>query len=145
MTKELDNELAEATDALLSGREMRSLVGENAELAKIVRDLYAAIDPQTPPSAAFQQRLTSRLDSEWERAHPSSSTMTMRVLERPALRVAALAAAVVLVLGALIVLAVPESTPELQGAAVALDDAAAILVLIGVAVAGAVVYWRDRQ
>ncbi|MEP7292094.1 MAG: hypothetical protein ABI835_09930 [Chloroflexota bacterium] len=142
MTNELDDELAEITYALLSGRDVKVLSTENAELADVVRELIAVIDPQSAPSAEFQQRLTERLSSEWDRA---SAPPRLRLLDRPVVRLASLAAAVVLVLGALIVLAVPETTPQLQGMALPLDDAAAIFVLAGVAGVGAVVYWRSRR
>jgi hypothetical protein len=85
---ELDNELAEATDAILNGREMPDLQDENRELAEVVRDLYRAIDPATPPSAAFQQRLNARLNSEWDR---SNVQPTLRLVDRPLVRLAALA------------------------------------------------------
>jgi hypothetical protein len=69
----------------------------------------------------------------------------LRLLERPLVRVASLAAAVVLVMGALIVLAVPNSPEQLQGAAIGFADAAALVVLFGVILVGALFYWRGRQ
>jgi hypothetical protein len=139
---ELDDELAEATDAILNGRETPDLQDENRELAEVVRDLYRAIDPATPPSAAFQQRLNARLNSEWDR---SNVQPTLRLVDRPLVRLAALAAAVVLILGAVIVLAMPESTSELQGAAIGMNHGVALLVLAGVVVVGAYFYGRNRR
>ena len=78
----------------------------NRELAEVVRELYRVIDPATPPSAVFQQRMNARLNTEWDRANVQP---TLRLVDRPLVRLAALAAAVVLILGAIIVLAVPES------------------------------------
>lgn len=142
MMIDLDNELAEATDALLAKRQVNALTGENAELLDVARELNRVIDPQTAPSAAFQQRLTSRLNAEWDRSY---APPTLRLLDRPVVRLVSMAAAVVLILASLVVLSVPETTPALQGTAVALDDAAAVLVLVGVVVVGALVYWRDRR
>ena len=139
---ELDDELAEATDALLSGREMPELQGENRELAEVVRELYRVIDPATPPSAVFQQRMNARLNTEWDRANKPP---TLRLVDRPLVRLAALAAAVVLILGAIIVLAMPESPRELQGAAIGLNHGAALAVLVGVVAAGAYFYGRSRR
>jgi hypothetical protein len=139
---DLDNEIAEATDALLDRRKVRPLASENAELFDVVRGLNTLIDPHNLPSEAFQQRLTSRLSAEWDRSY---TVPTLRLLDRPALRVLAMAAAVVLVLASLVVLSVPETTPALQGTAIPLDDAAAIFVLLGVVTVGAVVYWRGRR
>lgn|GEM_PF-4429369 len=142
MTMNLDDELAEATDALLSGREVKPLTDENAELLGVVRELNTLIDPNTLPSDAFQQRLTRRLSDEWDRWYAPPA---LRLLDRPAVRVLTMAAAVVLVLASLVVLSVPETTPALQGTAIPLDDAAAILVLLGVVAVGAIVYWRGRR
>lgn len=138
----LDDELAAATDALLEGLEEHRLQGENLELYKVVRQLCAVIDPQSLPTAEFEQRLEARLEEEWNHANV---TPTLRVIERPLVRVASLAAAVVLVLGALIVLAVPDSAEPLQGVAIGSGDAAALVVLLGVAAVGAIFYWRSRQ
>lgn len=142
MMIDTDNELAEATDALLAQREPRALTEENAELFAVVRELNRIIDPQTPPTAAFQQRLTSRLNTEWDRAYTPPQ---LRLMDRPVVRVLSMAAAVVLILASVMVLSVPETAPELQGAAIPLDDAAAVLVLVGVVAVGAFVYWRDRR
>lgn len=142
MMIDTDNELAEATDALLAKRNVQALTDENAELFAVVRELHRVIDPQTPPTAAFQQRLTSRLNTEWDRAYTPPQ---LRLMDRPVVRLLSMAAAVVLILASLMVLTVPETTPELQAAAIPLDDAAAVLVLVGVAAVGAFVYWRDRR
>jgi hypothetical protein len=138
----LDDELADATDALLEGREELSLDSENRALYQVVRQLCAVIDPQTPPSAGFERRLQARLDDEWNRANAQP---VLRLIERPLMRIASLAAAVVLVLGALLVLAVPDTQEQLQGAAIGFDDVAALTVLIGVAAVGAFFYWRVRR
>ncbi|MEO8398054.1 MAG: hypothetical protein ABI700_33980 [Chloroflexota bacterium] len=139
---ELDDELAEATDALLSGREMPTLEEDNRELAEVVRDLYRVITPAIPPSAAFQQRMTARLNVEWDR---SNAQPTLRLVDRPLVRLAAMAAAVVLILGAVVVLAMPESPRALQGAAIGMNHGAALLVLAGVIVTGAYIYGRNRR
>ncbi len=139
---ELDDELAEATDALLSGREMPALQAENRELAEVLRELYRVIDPTTPPSVVFQQQMNARLNTEWNRAHMQP---TLRLVDRPLVRLAALAAAVVLILGAVVVLAMPESPRELQGAAIGLNHSAALIVLVGVVAAGAYFYGRSRR
>ncbi len=137
----VDDELADATDALLSGRDMDVLSGENAELQNVVVQLYEAIDPKNSPSIAFQQRLVARLTAEWNRQYAPR----LRLLDQPAARVLALAAAVVLVLGAVLVLAVPDTPAQLHGAAIGFDDLAAIVVLIAVAAAGGFVYWRSHH
>lgn len=139
--RELDDELAQVTDALLGRRDAGTFSRENAELISVVHDLLRVIEPDKTPSAAFQQRLTQRLNSEWERANPKPA---LRLLERPAARLASLAATVVLVLGALLILSAPDASPDLQGAAFAADDAVAVLMLIGAAAVG-FAYWRARR
>ncbi len=138
---QLDDELAGATDALLSGRSMPMLSEKNQQLGEVLRQLYRAIEPDAPPSPAFTARLNRMLDAEWDRAHKP----TLRLVDRPLVRLAGLAAAVVLVLGALLVLAVPDSNQPLQGMAIGMSDGAAIFVLLGVAVVGMLFYWRTRR
>lgn len=136
-----DDELAQATDVLLSGGTMPTLDGENAALGQTIRELYAVIDPKRMPSAAFQQQMTARLNAEWDRAY---APPTLRLLERPLVRLAALAAAVVLVLASLLVLVVPDGTDGLQGTALGMDDGVAVVVLVAVAAVAGFVFWRRR-
>ncbi len=138
----LDDELAQVTDSLLKTGAMPTLEGENAALQDTLRDLYAVVEPGRAPSAAFQQQMTARLNAEWDRAY---APPTLRLLERPLVRLAALAAAVVLVLASLLVLVVPDTPDPLQGTAIGVDDGVALVVLVGVAAVGAVVYWRGRR
>ncbi len=137
----LDEELAGATDALLSGRNMPTLSEENQQLGEVLRQLYRAIEPDAPPSPAFAARLTRMLDAEWGREHRPA----LRLVDRPLVRFASLAAAVVLVLGALLVLAVPDANQPLQGTAIGMSDGTAIFVLLSVAVVGTLFYWRNRR
>ena len=137
---ELDEELAAATDALLNGQEPISFSGENEELAEVVRQLHRVIDPDRPLATEFERRLTQRLNSEWDRVY----TPPLRLLDRPLVRVG-LAAAVVLVLGAMLLLMTPDSPEALQGTAIGLNHAAALFVLGGVLVAGTVLAWRNRR
>ncbi len=139
---ELDDQLAEATDDLLNRGSMRPLNGENHELSEVVSQLYQVIDPATPPSPAYQERMRARLDVEWQRQY---APPTLRLLDRPLVRLAALAAAVVLILAALVVLAVPETPMPLQGAAIDVDDGVALLVLVAVAAGSTFFYWRSRR
>jgi hypothetical protein len=137
----LDDELAQATDTLLSSGKMPPLEGENAALQETIRELYAVINPKQMPSAAFQQKMTARLGAEWDRAY---APPTLRLLERPLVRLAALAAAVVLVLASLLVLVVPDAPDPLQGTAFGMDDGLAVIVLVGVAAVAGFVFWRRR-
>jgi hypothetical protein len=59
-------------------------------------------------------------------------------------RLAALAAAVVLVLASLLVLVVPDSPDSLQGTALGMDDGIAVVVLVAVAAVAGFVFWRRR-
>jgi hypothetical protein len=138
----LEDELAEATDALLSGKPMPSPGGENRELIAVVQSLYGVIDPARGLSADYRQRLASRLNLEWQQ---QQAAPTLRLIDRPLVRLAGLAAAVVLVLGAIVVLAVPDAPDQLQGAAIGLNDGLALLVLVGVAAGGMFFYWRSRR
>src|SRR5579871_566685 len=118
---ELDNELVEATDDLLNGRTSKPLSDDNRELMGVVRQLYQVIDPKNTPSAAFQQKLIARLNSEWDREYAPPK---LRLVDRPVARVLALAAAIVLVLAAILVLAVPSSSNQLNGAAIGFGNGA---------------------
>lgn len=135
-----DDELAQVTDALMDGREMGIVSDENQALAGVVRELYDVIAPHNPPSEVFQRRLTTMLNTEWEREHAP----TLRLLDHPALRLVGMAAGVVLILGALLVLTLPESSESLLGVAVGADRVAVVVVLVGV-VGAAFAYWRSRR
>jgi hypothetical protein len=136
-----DDELAQATDSLLNNGTMPPLEGENAALQETIRALYGVIEPQRKPSAAFQQQMTARLNAEWDRAYAPPA---LRLVERPLMRLAALAAAVVLVLASVVVLVTPDMSDPLQGTAIGMDDGLAVVVLLGVAAAGAFFYIRRR-
>lgn len=140
MTK-LDDELAQATDSLIETGNMPPLEGENAELAETLRALYAVIEPRRMPGAAFQQQMTARLNAEWDRAY---APPTLRLLERPHMRLAAIAAAVVLVLASVVVLVTPDASDPLQGTAMGIADGVAVIVLLGVAAVAGFVFWRRR-
>lgn len=137
----LDDELAQATDSLLGAGNLPALSEENRQLGEVLRQLYTVIEPDAPPTPAFEARLTRMLNTEWERTHSS----TLRLVDRPIARVVGLAAAIVLILAAVLVLAVPNSDQPLQGTAIGLSDGLAILVLLGVALAAALFYWRSRH
>lgn len=139
---DLDEQLAAATDELLSTGVMTPLAGENRELGEVISQLYRIIDPANRPSAECQEQLVSRLNRELDRQFAPPQ---LRLLDRPWVRTAALAAALVLVLAALIVLAVPETPEQLEGAAIGIDDGAALIVLLAVAAGGAAFYWRTRR
>ncbi len=138
---ELDDELAVATDTLLKRGDYPALSENNSDLGDVLLQLYGVIEPNKPLSSSFEARLTRSLETEWERAHAP----TLRLLDRPILRIAGLAAAVVLVLGAVLVLSVPDSSQPLQGMAFGVSDGVALLVLAGVTVVAAVYNRRKRH
>ena len=135
-----DEELARATDALIDGREIGTISVENRPLMDVVRDLYAVIAPENAPSEGFERRLTTMLNTEWEREHAPQ----LRLLERPAVRLVGMAAGVVLILGSLLVLALPDANEPPLGMAVGAGDVAALVVLAAV-VGAAFLYWRSRR
>lgn len=123
----LDEELAAATDALLSGQNSIQFSDGDQELEVVIRQIYLTIAPDKPPTAEFEQHLAARLNSEWEMLYGRSR---LRLLENPLARVAAAAAAVVLILTVALVLAVPPASRQVSGSALSLNVIVAGMALV---------------
>ena len=139
---DLDDELAQATDELLSGHSLSALDGDNRELEAVLHQLQETINPAQPPGAAFEQRLNIRLNAEWDRLY---APPRLRLVDQPLVRVLAMAAAVVLILGVIVLLAVPSSSSQLRGTAINPGNAAVILLVLGIGAIGAFLYLRSHR
>jgi len=95
--RRLDNQLAELADALLSGQNVNAAAidPELNELVKVSRGLKTLIADDPGPSAAFRAQLSRTLTEEWDKERFRRRTNWPRLV-----RFAALAAALVVVLGA---------------------------------------------
>src|SRR5260221_12295619 len=95
---DLDEELAAMTDSLMSGQD-QSVSQENAELAKVVKNLYSTIGSaaSSVADAPFRARLTQRLNEEWESAS-HQQRQSQRFMQPRTLRALSVAAAMTLVL-----------------------------------------------
>ena len=137
----LDDELAALTDAILEKSDMKTMSDVN-ELAGVVRGLHALIEPDEKPSAAFEARLKQRLESEWEQRGRRMRAGRFT----PALRLASLAAVVVVALVAIVLL--NSSTPSgtgLPGTAVGANGATVIVIVLAVFAGAALLLWRNRR
>jgi hypothetical protein len=123
---ELDEELAAATDALLNEHEATQFSGGNRDLEAVVRQIYLTIAPNQPPGLEFDQRLITRLNSEWDRVYGRPRLL---LFDRPLARMAAVAAAVVLILAAVLAMTVPVASGRITGAARPLNVVIAVAVL----------------
>lgn len=140
----LDNELADLTDALLSGAD-RGQPADTEGLDKVVRQLHQIIEPGGGPDPAFRTRLTQRLTQEWDStqgrgAARSSSSIpfsrrTMRYLAAAAVLIAVVGLALILgSKGPVIGTAVNGEFPWLF----------AVILLVGLGIAGFIVWRRGR-
>lgn len=139
--RRLDDELAEVTDAIIENREMKPSQ-EIAELAEIARGLRDLIEPNTPPSAAFEARMKNRLDVEWEQRQRRVTRMRVS----PMVRMVALAAAVVVVM--VVVIFLTNTTSEEGGfnaTALGSPDALIALVAVAAVIGAAILVWRSRR
>ncbi len=94
--RQLDNAFAELTDALLSGQSINSATvdPELSELVKVSRQLKILMADDPGPSAAFRAQLSRKLTEEWDKERFRRRTNWPRVIQR-----AALAAALILMVG----------------------------------------------
>src|SRR5262245_53839624 len=101
----LDNEVADLTDALLSGGDRQTSLDLQG-LDKVARQLNQMISPAVGPDPAFRARLTQRLMQEWDATqggHASRSRVRSPSTRR-FMRYAALAAVLIVVLGLVLIL-----------------------------------------
>ena len=137
---DLDNELADMTDRLLSGQKT-DVSADNRVEALIVSRLHETVSRTTVPDAAFHARLTHRINQEWASAH--------RVLpygRRPLPRFAAVAAVVVVLLGiTLVMLSESALVAPVQATAVGPISWLFPVIFIGAVVLVGFAIWRRRQ
>lgn len=107
--QQLDNQLADLTDALLNGQSINpsTVDPELSELLKMSRQLKSLIADDTGPSAMFRARLTQKLAEEWDRERFRRRANWPQII-----RLSALAAALILVMGTALVLL---NNPNLNG------------------------------
>lgn len=97
--RQLDDQFADLTDALLAGREIRA--SDNLrDLASTARQLNRLFNENSQPSAAFRTRLARRLDSEWSQQRQERFNWQARLRSRRVQQWGALAAALLVLIGA---------------------------------------------
>jgi len=139
---DLDNELADMTDRLLSGQDAE-VSSENRIEALLVRRLYHTISRNPAPDATFRSRLTQRINQEWSAVRAASSHLGNR---RPLPRWAAPAAALVVVVGAtLILLSESALVGSVQATAVGPVTWVFPAIFIGAIVVVGFTIWRRRK
>jgi hypothetical protein len=137
-TPQLDDELAELTDKMLAGQDM-PISAENEPLARVLKQLHQITSGS--PNPAYRSRLTRRLNEEWDRVQQRQSRA---LFARPVFRFAALAAAVVLVLGAVLIVLGP-GNPSLPATVVGqVDPIFAVVFILALVLVGAVIWSRRR-
>jgi ABC-type Fe3+-siderophore transport system permease subunit len=139
--RRLDDELADLTDAIIENREMKTSQ-DIADLAEIARGLRDLIEPNAPPSAAFEARMKTRLDMEWEQRQRRATRMRVN----PAVRLIALAAAVVVVMVVIIFLTNnPGNDPQVVGTVLESPETLIAAVAVAAVVGAAILVWRNRR
>lgn len=143
--KQLDDELADLTDALLERREMQ-MKQTTQPLDEVVQQLYQMIQPDSPPSPAFRDKLTQRLNDEWNMAmqqqKPPRRVPTFYMTPRT--RLLAAAAALVIVLGALAIYT--QSNQPLQGTTPLGTNSGGVIAVVLIASAVVVlILWRRNR
>lgn len=140
--RRLDDELADMTDAIIENRNMDTSE-ELHELSQVVRGLHHTIQPGDRPSAAFETRMKQRLDMEWEQRQRRARVTRFN----PAVRVMALAAALLVVMVAIILItntAETGTTPPV-GTAIGPTEFLIAVVALGAVVGAAFLVWRNRR
>lgn len=140
----LDDELAAYTDRVLGGDPDAPPDAAPDDLGPVVQRLYWLVDPDQPPDAAFQQRLAQRLEREWVTTRQRRSRRGAQWANRT-FQLATLAAALVVVVAAALLLSMNGDGETLQGASSGSLAGIGLVVVLLVALAGAVWYLRDRS
>ncbi|MBX3080180.1 MAG: hypothetical protein KF716_01015 [Anaerolineae bacterium] len=143
---ELDNEMANLTDALLAGRSIKASASAQP-LEPIVRGLQQ-LSASSQPSDEFRARLTQRLSSEFEAQSHTRPLRNTGLFSRRYRSVLAAAAVLVLV-GIAVLLGSQGGTPTTVGTALGSPTAVAlavisvfVIVLVGL---GVYFWWRERK
>ncbi len=127
----LDNELADLTDSMIAGRQAQVSSTEFQGLEPTVNTLFNL--QNASPDPAFRARLTARLNREWDLLH-SQRAPSRSFSSRSIFNFIALAALVVIVIGALIFLPQGQGT-GVQGFSSGSSEWLPILIIGGLAIA----------
>jgi hypothetical protein len=138
--RRLDEDLADLTDAVIENRETKTSE-DMAELSAVVRGLRDLIESGEQPSALFEARMRQRLDLEWEQRQ----RRMLRPRVSNAVRVASLAAALVVVLVVVISLFGAPEDGGLQGTALGSPEGIIVVFALAAVVGLAVLLWRRRR
>jgi ferric-dicitrate binding protein FerR (iron transport regulator) len=140
----LDDELAELTDALMSGQPYHAS-DEARELAAVVEQIHTLIAPHDQPDAAFRNRVTQRVMEEWDnlQASPRRTRWRMRRTQLRPLTALAAALALAVLAVALITIQGDDSGEPVQGTALGELPVVSIAVIGGIVtvVLGSIVFW----
>ena len=127
-SRQLDNEFADLTDALLEGREIR-LSDELRDLSITARQLQALFSDENLPSAEFRGRLSRRLDIAWNGRRHKQRGLRLLFGSNRVRQFSALAAALVLLLAVAILLGLGKSAETVMpGTAIGILSPTFILV-----------------
>src|SRR5262245_22015404 len=138
--KRLDDELADLTDALVEGRDMKASA-ELQGLDQTVRLLNDVIRPDGVPDQAFRARLTQRMNEEWAMTHPRR----VHWYNQPVFRFAAAAAGLVFVLLGILWLSKPGGITDPTATGFG-RDVGSLLIVSAVVIGGIAFYlWRNRR
>lgn len=102
--RELDEELAKMTDALIDGREIEEIPDELRDLEPVLRGIYHVVSPNEKPSPAYRARLLQKLNEEWDQVQTRRLANKRRFR---LLRLATLAASITVALAAFLSLIHP--------------------------------------
>jgi len=141
MTDNIDQLLAEFTDKLLTGDDefMTDRTRTDAELAQLQGVvLRMTSHAQSLNTTAARRRIHSRIQSEWNRAHPSSS-QSWRSRSRQRTRWAFSVALAAVAIAVVVIPMLKSSGGGMVGTA--LFDASSAGIVIGVALAAALAYY----
>lgn len=130
--KQLDARVSAATDEILAGLQAKDVP---PELEAVLQQLCAVIEPNTPIDPTLEHRMRERLSQEWDRIHAQRETPMLRVLRRPAARLVALAAGLMLVIVG-VLFALPQPITGAQATASAEPVIALAALLLGLVMVG---------
>jgi len=128
MTHIEDDRLAEFTDNLLAGRSVTPDESLSKE-ERLIRLLAQSLPPQEAEvPSAFRQRLSRRLEEEWAHSHTTQSPPLLWIKRYP--RLVALAATLVVALGAVLLWSATQGGQSAQNSAATSTGDATVALLV---------------
>jgi hypothetical protein len=140
--QQLDDEVAELTDAVLENR-MIQASEDGHDYEPVIHQLKAIIEPESGVPAAFREQLTQRLNDEWLMSRRARRAPQPRRFSSRPMRVATLAASVAVILLAAVLILNPSEPATTDVGGTVLNGS--VVIVIAALVGGVIAFALLRR